>query len=543
MKKLSIQNLSICVNNEKINIIYLENKSEKYILYSAIDEHNIDSNTFSKMEFPVNIQITPKKKMNDLRLNVQFNKSTNLYNLLLNNNQLYFIKNSKNITVNNSNLKLILQNGKLYTPHEEKIIIPIKDIVNEILSKNKKNNEEEFHEVKNIDVNIENESEFNIKKISNITEEIKNHLELNKENVYEEKSNNEIVEEEVVSNNEIVEEEVVSNNKIVEEEVVSNNEIVEEEVVSNNKIVEEEVVSNNKIVEEEVVSNNEIVEEEEVVLNNKSVQEKKVHFENIEEEKSIDENTNIINNSNKDATVSESFDNKKIELEKEVFNLENILIDFNKLFQFIKKDNKVEENKPEENKPINKLEENKVNINTEERITNIKNVNNNINKMINIQKNEKKDIIKPINKEIIIPEKEYNFFSLKINYQNIIYKINAIKLVQSPDLNMLNLYKHEVPETNFINKSNLSFQLENNNSSYLIVFMNQKILLNKINNNIVYTNLINKNSQILKNKDNFKIGNYDFLIYNECTLIIPVNNQKIFDNNYGTSYNLYIPKT
>ena len=526
MKKLSIQNLSICVNNEKINITYLENKSEKYILYSAIDEDNIDSNTFSKMEFPVNIQITPKKKMNDLRLNVQFNKSTNLYTLLLNNNPLYFIKNSKNIIANNPKLKLILQNGKLYTPQEKEIITPVKDIVNEILSKNKKNDSEESHEIKNIDVNTENESEFNIKKISTITEEIKNDLELHQDNVYEEKSNNEIVEEEeVVSNNEIVE----------EEEVVSNNEIVEEEeVVSNNEIVEEE----------EVVSNNEIVEEEEVVSNNKSVQEKKVHFENIEEEKYINKNTNIINNYNKDTTISQSLNNKKIELEKEVFNLENILVDFNKLFQFIKKDNQ-----DEDNKPVNKLEENKVIINTtvQERITNIKNVNNNnINKITNIQKNEKnekKDIIKPINKEIIIPEKEYNFFSLKINYQNIIYKINAIKLVQSPDLNMLNLYKHEVPETNFINKTNLSFQLENNNSSYLIVFMNQKILLNKINNNIVFTNLINKNSQILKNKDNFKIGNYDFLIYNECTLIIPVNNQKIFDNNYGTSYNLYIPKT
>jgi hypothetical protein len=68
-------------------------------------------------------------------------------------------------------------------------------------------------------------------------------------------------------------------------------------------------------------------------------------------------------------------------------------------------------------------------------------------------------------------------------------------------------------------------------------------LINKIGNSIVYTSLINKNSQILKNKDNFKIGNYDFLIYNDCTLIIPVTNQKIFDNNYGTSYNLYIPKT
>jgi hypothetical protein len=503
MKKLSIQNLSIIVNNEKINITYLENKSEKYILYSAIDEHNIDSNIFSKMEFPVNIQITPKKKMTDLKLNVQFNKNTNLYSLLLNNNHLYFIKNSKNITVNNSNLKLILQNGKLYTPSEQEIITPVKDIVNEILSKNKKNNSEESHDIKNIEVNTENESEFNITKVCNITQDVKNNLD---------NDNNS------------------SSDKIDEEGDSSDNEITEE-IHLHNQVEEEE----------EIHLNNQLEKEEEIHLHNEVEKEKKVHFENIEniqEEKSIYENTNIINNSNKNHDISQSLDNKKIELEKEVFNLENILVDFNKLFQFIKKDNQVEENKSEENK----VEEKKVNISTQERITNIKNVNN-TNKVTNIQKYEKKDVIKPINKDIIIPEKEYNFFSLKINYQNIIYKINAIKLDQSPELNMLNLYKHEVPEKNFINKSNLSFQLENNNSSYLIVFMNQKILINKINNSIVYTNLISKNSQILKNKDNFKIGNYDFLIYNECTLIIPVTNQKIFDNNYGTSYNLYIPKT
>jgi len=520
MKRLSIQNLSIIVNNEKINIIYLENKSEKYILYSAIDEYNIDSNIFSKMAFPVNIQITPKKKMTDLKLNVQFNKSTNLYNLLLNNNQLYFIKNSKNITVHNSNLKLILQNGKLYNPPEEKIITPVKDIVNEILSKNKKNNSEESHEIKNIDVNTENEIEFSIKKINNITEETKEN-----EGVSEEKSSDQIIEDEEESSDESEEEGRISN-LIVQEDNSSSNQIVQEE--SSNQIVQEDNSSSNKIVQEE--SSNQIVQEE---SSNSILEEKKVHFKN------IDENTNIINISNKDNTVSKSFDNKKIELEKEVFNLENILVDFNKLFQFIKKDNQVEENKV--NTKVNTEVNTEVNIPTQERITNIKTPNN-INKITNIQKNERKDVIKAINKEIIIPEKEYKFFSLKINYQNIIYKINAIKLDQSSDLNMLNLYKHEVPETNFINKTNLSFQLENNNSSYLIVFMNQKILLNKINNNIVYTNLINKNSQILKNKDNFKIGNYDFLIYNECTLIIPVTNQKIFDNNYGTSYNLYVPK-
>ena len=72
--------------------------------------------------------------------------------------------------------------------------------------------------------------------------------------------------------------------------------------------------------------------------------------------------------------------------------------------------------------------------------------------------------------------------------------------------------------------------------------MNHKFLINKINGNIVLTNIVNRNSQIIKNKEFFKILNYDFLLYNESTLIIPMTNKKIFDNNYGTSYNLYMPR-
>jgi len=213
--------------------------------------------------------------------------------------------------------------------------------------------------------------------------------------------------------------------------------------------------------------------------------------------------------------------------------LENILIDFNKLFQFIKKDDTIIEEK---------------NNNEEVTITNVKNNTEQVT-LSNVKNNNEqvpitnvKNAIKPVNQEIKINKKEYNIFNLKINYQNILYKISAVKLEQSPELNMLNLYKQNIPESNYITKNNLSFILENNNSSYLVLFMNQKVLINKIGNSIVFTNLVNRNSQILKNKDNFKIGYDDFLIYNDCTLIIPVTNQKIFDNNYGTSYNLYIPR-
>jgi hypothetical protein len=551
MKKLSIQTLSISVNNDKINIVYLENKNEKYILYSATDETNIDNNVFSKMEFPVNIQITPKKKMTDLKLNVNFNKNNNNYYLLFNNHHVYFTKNSKNITVNYPNLKLILQNGQLYDSQPKQIITPVKDIVNEILSKNKRNIPEEL-EIKNIEVNTDNENEFNITKIVNSNQENNNIKEINyktlqKQNVYNEVleevvASKEVLEEEVASK-EVLEEEVAS--KKVLEEVVASKEVLEEVVAS--KEVLEEVVASKEVLEKAVISK-EVLEEDvaskevlEEDVASKEVLEKAVISKEVVEE--VVEKKEVSNEEKKDNII-------KLEnsLEKEVFNLENILVDFNKLFQFIKKDepeNNIKSSEKKENVENIKISNNINNkvtktINDTNAVNNANVVNNN-STISNAKNNDKLNTLKIMNKEVIVP-KEDKIFSLKINYQNIIYKINVLKLEESPNLNMLNLYNHKIPEANFINKTNLSFQLENNNSSYLLLFMNQKILINKINNNIVFTNLINKNSQILKNKDNFKIGNYDFLIYNDCTLIIPVTNQKIFDNNYGTSYNLYIPK-
>ena len=120
--------------------------------------------------------------------------------------------------------------------------------------------------------------------------------------------------------------------------------------------------------------------------------------------------------------------------------------------------------------------------------------------------------------------------------------MNTIKLIETTDLNFANLFKSKIHGSNIVNNFNLSYELEQHNSSYIFSFFNQKYLINKINNSIVLTNLLNRSSQIIKNKENFKIGNYDFTLYNESSIIIPMLNKKIFDNNYGTSYNLYVPR-
>ena len=102
------------------------------------------------------------------------------------------------------------------------------------------------------------------------------------------------------------------------------------------------------------------------------------------------------------------------------------------------------------------------------------------------------------------------------------------------------MYKSDIFDINIINKLNISLELDEQNSSYLVILFGQKYLLIKNNNQLIITNLLTRKSNIYKNKDNFKIGNYDYTFYNN--LLIPVSIKKIFDNNYGTSFNIYIPR-
>ena len=108
--------------------------------------------------------------------------------------------------------------------------------------------------------------------------------------------------------------------------------------------------------------------------------------------------------------------------------------------------------------------------------------------------------------------------------------------------NSIQLYIYKIHFKYIILKNNWSLELDNKNSSYLLLYLNQKYLINKIDNSLVLTNMNTRNSQIYKNKDIFKIGNNDFLLYNNCTLLIPLVTTKIYDNNYGVSFNYYVPK-
>jgi hypothetical protein len=178
----------------------------------------------------------------------------------------------------------------------------------------------------------------------------------------------------------------------------------------------------------------------------------------------------------------------------------------------------------------------------------ITNVPNNI-KITNVQNNLNINNENNIDKEIKLTKLEvknnnyiHKQYITKVQYSNISYKLNTIKIDKSNELNFLNLYQSKIIDNNIINNQNISFELDNINSSYLIIYFSQKYLINKVNNTIILTNLFNKKTQIIKNKENFKLGMNDYMLYNDATLLIPMINKKIYDNNYGTIFNMYIPK-
>ena len=574
MKKLSIQNLVILINNEKINITSLEIKSEKYILYSNnnINDINIDLDLFAKMQFKDEFQITPKKKYNDLQLKIHFDSENKTYSLLHNNNSVYYLKNYKNIIINNDYLHLILFNGTLLKPKN----IEKNNLVDDILSKKTlKVDEKNISDIKNIDFKFINnydnsiiksdESNILNKEISLDTDNgkkenniiIKNKdtylkesgvVDLKEVDLLAESKNAYIKEKEVDVIIDLKESDVIDLKEMdllaecKNPDIIEVNEIVEaknDDLKEENLLTESKNIDNKnadiKEVDEIVEAKNDDLKEVNLLEEIKIADVKEVNLlaenKNADvKESNVKLNENIVLNVTKcdiNDNNKEYINVKNNQLDNEIFNLENILSDFNKLFQF--NDTKIE------TKVENKITNVETNVET-----NVKtNVETNVE--TNVVTNNKNDLIKLEPKKLIIPSINNNIYSLKINYQNSIYNINAIKLISSNDLNFLNLYKSDVPKKNIIHKFNLTFELEKDNSSYLINFMNIKYLINKINNMVIITNLYNKNSQVIKNKDNFKLGTNDFILYNDCSIIIPMIAKKIFDNNYGTSYNLYMP--
>ena len=129
MNKYSLKDIIIInKNKESYNVLKLENKDKKYILYLCINEENKKNEHFEELIFDEEIEITPKKRVTKLKLDCLLKDEK--YFITMNNKNIYYLTSEKIIT-NDDNFKLILNDGNIYD--KEKIIMENNKIVEEEL--------------------------------------------------------------------------------------------------------------------------------------------------------------------------------------------------------------------------------------------------------------------------------------------------------------------------------------------------------------------------------------------------------------------------
>jgi hypothetical protein len=139
-----------------------------------------------------------------------------------------------------------------------------------------------------------------------------------------------------------------------------------------------------------------------------------------------------------------------------------------------------------------------------------------------------------------IEVKKINYHKITYNHNNVNYNLNTVKI--SPIKQNTNLVNQVIEDSNIFTSYDNAIELDNNNNNYIILLNKIKYLVNKKETVLTFINLQTKNILSVNNKDYFKLENINYLLANNGTLIIPVETKKFFDNNNGTSYNVFVPK-
>jgi len=336
----------------------------------------------------------------------------------------------------------------------------------------------------NVEDLIENKLNHTDEDIKPVIEEVKTDIvEKEDQPVVVEEVKTDIVKEEVQP---VVEEEVKTD--IVEEEVQPV--IVEEEVKTD--IVEEEV---QPVVEEEI--KNDIVEEEvqpviikeevQPIIEKIVVQEEADIKQVIESKQEAIQEHDIKKESLNKEKVNPKEEIKSVSFSEETFTFKNIIEDFIILDKVISKKMAVKN-------------------------TDVKN----------------------------IEVKKINYHKITYNHNNVNYNLNTVKI--SPIKQNTNLVNQVIEDSNIFTSYDNAIELDNNNNNYIILLNKIKYLVNKKETVLTFINLQTKNILSVNNKDYFKLENINYLLANNGSLIIPVETKKFFDNNNGTSYNVFVPK-
>jgi len=486
-KKFNLQNMFINVNNEKINILYLEAKPDKYVLYQKLNDSQENEDDFKRIDSDENFVIPFKKKFSHIFFNVVKSQKTGMYELILNKKQVYCTEYSDPIHTEHENMKLIDFQGKLFMGKREDVFTD--DSVDE-------NNVKSISLTDDSNKPVEPKEELIIQKLEDVKPDIvsmvlgddKKTLSPPMKNKRKEKPAVAPVEEKSVAAP-VEEKSAVA--PVEEKSAVAST----EEILVVSPVEEKTVVEVAPAKEIPVVA---LAEEKSTPVEEKTVVEVTPAEQNVPEIKvestnnapllEEDEKLNI-----KIKEIAEEIKREKSDLEhvlNKEFTIHHIISDFYQL------EKEIEEG-------VKKNMEKKVEIKNE---------------------SNEKDLRK--------------MYKTNFQHNSTNYSISTIKLEPLPKDS--NIMKIDVHENNIINTPSMAFEIDSADMNYLILYNNVRYLINKTGNLIVIINLYNKNIQKIKSKDSLKMLNNDYILYN--TVFIPMENKKIFNNDYGTSFNLLTPK-
>ena len=131
---------------------------------------------------------------------------------------------------------------------------------------------------------------------------------------------------------------------------------------------------------------------------------------------------------------------------------------------------------------------------------------------------------------------------IEFQHQNKNYRMPCMKLNSSNNLNFKNIFANVVSSSNMIQKPNMSMVIQEMNKYYLVQHMNVKYLFYRNPQMLIITQIQNRQSRVIKNKDMFKLGPFDYLLTNQASMIVPMEPKKYFDNHYGTTFQTFMPR-
>jgi len=131
---------------------------------------------------------------------------------------------------------------------------------------------------------------------------------------------------------------------------------------------------------------------------------------------------------------------------------------------------------------------------------------------------------------------------IEFNHNNKMFKLPCMKFECCEYMDFKNLSKNPMFEMNKMNKPNMAIHIPEMNKYYLITYMNTKYLFYRNPEMLIVTNIQNRKNNIIKNKEIFKLGPFDYLLTNQSSILVPMMQKKFFDNHYGTTRQQFIPR-